>query len=458
MFIRKLEIRGIRSWVDGTIEFKEGFTVILGTKGAGKSSIIRAIIFALLGQQATGDYSTILREGAQKGFVRLHLEDQGHAYILTRGLLRKETKIEQDASVLKLEMDGELIAGEKSKRVAEELTHRLGQNKEIIQSTWYVKQEALKEILNIDPRQRKIKLDRLFGFEAYNRAYDEMGGAVKHWEGKLQAQTEASHKYDIKNLEIERTEIQKEIKKSKTARKKIDGLLKTAQKKVARIKEQFQSLREDEKEFNERSTRLDTLRESTRRNKEIVKRHQMLIKEKTRDLAKRKKLSDKTTQSQKKLLQRVNASLTDTKEIKTIKKLDSVVKKLNKKINDLEADVKVAGSRLLDLQSRNLLIEGKEECEYCGQSLSSEKAQETLVHRKEHIGQLEGDIREYEKQVAHYSKEYDLLKTNLEEGQTLAINIQNQSVEMKNLKGEIKDLKEREKEYKGTLDSCKKQL
>ncbi|MHA2059278.1 MAG: AAA family ATPase [Candidatus Ranarchaeia archaeon] len=451
MFIKKLEIKGIRSWVDGVIEFEEGFTVILGTKGAGKSSIIRAIVFALLGQQATGDYSTILREGAQKGYVQLQIEDQGHVYTITRGLLRKDTRIEQDPSVLKLEMDGVLIAGEKSKRVAEELTQRLGQNKEIIQSTWYVKQEALKEILNIDPRQRKIKLDRLFGFEAYNRAYDEMGGAVRHWEGRLEEQTKASHRHDLPYLETERTKIQKSLKNLNTLHKKTNRLLKTAQKKFTEIENRRNTLREAQRIFEVRENELETLKESVRDHEAYVRRNQDLISGKTIDLEKRQEICEKENHTLKTVLQDMNALGLQKREIKTIKALDSLVSKWNEKVNQIHTQIQIEKARLQDLQTQNSNIEGKEECEYCGQSLSSEQVQDTIIHRKEHITQSEEKIQQFEKHKDQKITEYDSLRSGLEKGRKHENEIETQNREIKGLKDDIKDLSQRDQGFQEDL-------
>ena len=49
MLLQQLRLQNIRSYLDETIEFPEGTTLLSGDIGSGKSTILLAIEFALFG-------------------------------------------------------------------------------------------------------------------------------------------------------------------------------------------------------------------------------------------------------------------------------------------------------------------------------------------------------------------------------------------------------------------------
>lgn len=79
MYIQKAEIKNIRSIVDFEIEFKNpaGWHVLIGDNGAGKSTIIRSLALALVGEkQAQGlraDWEDWLNKYEKKGSIKLQI-------------------------------------------------------------------------------------------------------------------------------------------------------------------------------------------------------------------------------------------------------------------------------------------------------------------------------------------------------------------------------------------------
>ena len=70
MYIQKAEIKNIRSITDFEIEFKNpaGWHVLIGDNGAGKSTIIRSIALALVGEVKHKDFVQI----GMIGLVKIH--------------------------------------------------------------------------------------------------------------------------------------------------------------------------------------------------------------------------------------------------------------------------------------------------------------------------------------------------------------------------------------------------
>jgi exonuclease SbcC len=72
---------------------------------------------------------------------------------------------------LKFYENGKLIASAKNEAVAEQLKALTGLDKDLFREVVWVRQEHLKELLDVTPRQRQTKLDQLFGLSDYEVAW-----------------------------------------------------------------------------------------------------------------------------------------------------------------------------------------------------------------------------------------------------------------------------------------------
>src|SRR5215467_1407460 len=52
MYLKQLELRGFKSFVDARLSFQQGITAVVGPNGTGKSNILDAILW-VLGEQST---------------------------------------------------------------------------------------------------------------------------------------------------------------------------------------------------------------------------------------------------------------------------------------------------------------------------------------------------------------------------------------------------------------------
>jgi exonuclease SbcC len=153
--VREIQLENIRSHVESTITFEEGFNCIVGGLGCGKSSVLYAIDFALIGDPLGRSYDYLLREGADKGKITLRFTHGGKAYTISRTLQRHDSHISQDMDQLKLLEEEELIAGTRNEAVTEQLKAITGLDKDLFREIVWVRQEHLKELLDVTPRQRQ---------------------------------------------------------------------------------------------------------------------------------------------------------------------------------------------------------------------------------------------------------------------------------------------------------------
>jgi exonuclease SbcC len=182
--VESVQLENIRSHVKTEIPFAPGFNCLVGGLGRGKSSVLYAIDFALFGEPLGRSYDYLLREGAQNGSISLTFAHGGKNYRILRTLQRQDGNISQDMEQLKLFEEDKLIASTKNEAVVEQLKATTGLDKELFREIVWVRQERLKELLDMTPRQRQKKMDQLFGLSDYEVAWSGLAGFQKEYEGE----------------------------------------------------------------------------------------------------------------------------------------------------------------------------------------------------------------------------------------------------------------------------------
>jgi exonuclease SbcC len=172
--LESLQLENIRSHAKTTVQFVNGFNCLVGGLGQGKSTVLYAFDFVLFGDPLGRSYDYLLREGADHGKVTAVFVHNGRTYKIQRGLHRRGNGISQNIDQLKLYRNGKPLAHTNNDAVAEELTAITGLDKNIFREVVWVRQEHLKELLDITPRQRQTKLDKLFALSDYDDAWNEL--------------------------------------------------------------------------------------------------------------------------------------------------------------------------------------------------------------------------------------------------------------------------------------------
>jgi len=172
--LESLQLENIRSHVKTTVHFVNGFNCLVGGLGQGKSTVLYALDFVLFGDPLGRSYDYLLRESADRGNVTAVFVHNGRTYKIQRGLHRRGNGISQNIDQLKLYRSGKPLAHTNNDAVAEEMTAITGLDKNIFREVIWVRQEHLKELLDITPRQRQTKLDKLFGLSDYDDAWNEL--------------------------------------------------------------------------------------------------------------------------------------------------------------------------------------------------------------------------------------------------------------------------------------------
>ena len=436
MRVKNVELENIRSHVKSKIQFGSGFNCLVGGVGCGKSSVLYAIDFALFGDPIRRSFEYLLREGADACKVTLQFVHAGKTYTLARALKRRGKSISQDTEQLKLYEDNKLVASVKSGAVAEQLKAITGLDKDIFREIVWVKQEQLKELLNMRPRERQKKLDELFGLSDYEAAWSNMLGVQKEYEGqkkvyerdldilgmdKLQAEYHKSVE-ELSLIEGELEDLKRKLVKAETALNEATAKLQSLEE----LKKQTEELQRKETELQTRITNIEDIcgklaNEIERKNTFISNITEQLKTLETQEMSHREALQkmelnhEQTTDDLRKYL------LTLEEQMRSIGGEQGAVKK-----------------EMSNNQRRISNLTAESKCPLCLQSLN-EDYKTSLMER------LTRENSEREKRITE-------LQTNLDELENLRSVVSQVALSLQTLTPKITDLRIRIAEEQQSLD------
>ena len=199
MFIKSVKIHNIRSYTSEEIRFSKGSLLLAGNIGAGKSTILLAIEFALFGViRGSIDGASLLRSGKNAGYVELTFNVDKKEIIIRRNLSRSKNSINQVQGYI-------VINGTKTECTAVELKARvldvlgypkktLAKSKSLIyRYTVYTPQEDMKKILFEESAARLDTLRKVFQIDGYKTIRENatiVSRALKERMAVLSARTE----------------------------------------------------------------------------------------------------------------------------------------------------------------------------------------------------------------------------------------------------------------------------
>ncbi|MFC1753298.1 AAA family ATPase [Thermoproteota archaeon] len=280
MILKSLQLENIRSYTDERLSFPEGSLMLSGDVGAGKSSILLAVEFALFGLlkgQLSGD--SLLRNGAKQGSVMLKIGIEGKEVTIKRVLKRGKQGIGQDTGFIIIDgMKTEATPVELKTKVMDLIGYPkdlLTKSKLIYRYTVYTPQEEMRHILNEDRELRLDTLRKVFGVDKYKRIIENSGMFIKDLKAKRRILGEKT-----RELPQQRKERAEKIGQLDELKKKEEAI----EPKIIEVKNLIENKKEDmskiekkmrEKEQIERQTDIQNLKleENTtrfQRNKEEI--------------------------------------------------------------------------------------------------------------------------------------------------------------------------------------------
>lgn len=258
--INSIELGNFLSHSDTKLEFYDGVTVFVGNNGAGKSSIIDAITFALFGKHSRKTNKSLIKRGTTQGFAKINFTINGKE-------LQAERKIDVKgglAAQFSEKSNGEwlqIAAGER-KQFGESMTHevekKIGLEFEKLKIASIVQQGELNSIIKAKPKEFKELLNAIIGIDKLDVASDAMKLVNKNFREKIRQDIG----YDDTHIEILNLDLEKyhnELEKSKPLKGKLSSKREKSEKELLVLTEKL-----------ERETpKLDKLKQLELRKKEL---------------------------------------------------------------------------------------------------------------------------------------------------------------------------------------------
>ena len=185
MFIKRVILNNIRSYINQEIIFHQGSTLLSGDIGSGKTTILLAIEFCLFGMRRDLSGSALLRNGENEGFVELEFSIDGRSVIIKRTLKRYKDGVKQTSGyIITNNTRSDLTAQEIKAKVLALLGYPISlltKSKNIMyRYTVYTQQEDMKQILMDDKDNRVDTLRKIFGIDKYKNIRQNTLIYIKH--------------------------------------------------------------------------------------------------------------------------------------------------------------------------------------------------------------------------------------------------------------------------------------
>jgi len=258
--ITSIELGDFLSHSETKLEFENGVTVFVGHNGAGKSSIIDALTFALFGQHTRKSNKGLIKRGSTQGFSKVEFEVNGKQYQAVRKIDSKGSLAAKLSEKINLETV-EIAAGER-KQFGESMTHEvekiIGLDFEKLKIASIVQQGELNSIIKAKPKEFKELLNAIIGIDKLDVASNSMKEVIKDFREKIRQDIG----YDDSHLDLLVRDLEKNQGELEEARPKKDQL-KEEHKKL------FQEITNLRKKIDEDATKIDKIKQLELRKHEL---------------------------------------------------------------------------------------------------------------------------------------------------------------------------------------------
>ncbi len=280
--ITSVELGDFLSHSDTKLDFDKGVTVFVGQNGAGKSSIIDAITFAMFGQHTRKSNKGLIKRGANQGFAKVEFTINDRQYQAVRKI---DTKGSLQAKFSEI-VNGETIeiaAGER-KQFGESMTQQvektIGLDFEKLKIASIVQQGELNAIIKAKPKEFKELLNAIIGIDKLDVASEEMKTVNKEFREKIRERVG----YDDTHVEILQRDLekyQKDLEESEPQRDDLVLKQNQIQKELSELRTKLEIETPKIDKINQLEQRKEELRSYA---KEVIHEIQREITEKERKI------------------------------------------------------------------------------------------------------------------------------------------------------------------------------
>ena len=262
--IKSIELVDFLSHSDTKLEFKDGVTIFVGDNGAGKSSIIDAITYALFGKHTRSDVKSLIRRGTNQGYAKIEFSIRDKQYEAFRKIKNKssnylEAKFFETTNNNRID----IASGERkqyNESMKEEVEKIIGMDYKKLQIASIVQQGQLNAIIDSGPTDRQELLNNIIGIDKLDIASKYMLENIKKFREKIKTDLNYNDD-DIETLTRNFEKYQQDIKETEPKKNQLEL-------KQKQIQEELKDL---QNELEIETPKIDKINQLELRKNELLK-------------------------------------------------------------------------------------------------------------------------------------------------------------------------------------------
>ena len=182
MIFTRLKLNNFKSHEHTVISFDKGISVIVGENGAGKSTILEAISFALYKQHTAKKIDDLVRNNANSMSVELEFESNGREYKIIR-----EKKSNLKSSIYKKTSpeSGYIHICSGDREVTAQIRQILDIDSDLFLNAIYIRQGEIAELVDKTPAEKKLLIGKWLGIDSLEKSWKNLLPFINDYENQL---------------------------------------------------------------------------------------------------------------------------------------------------------------------------------------------------------------------------------------------------------------------------------
>lgn len=442
MILKRLTLKNFKSHKYSNIIFDKGITVIVGENGAGKSSILEGITYALF-KKSNINQNDLIRKNETNLLMSVELifEENGIEY----KVIRKNSSSKSSSSLyVKVNNKFNLLA-EGNTEVNNELKSIINMDMDLFLNAIYIKQGEISDLISKKPSERKKLIGKFLKIEDLERVWEKLPKIINVYEKKQEK---------FKGMVINENDVILDLKENRN---------------------NLKNLKKQLKDYEETKIKYENERNVFLKNKEFIE------KQKSNHMILRNSID-----SEKVGLKKLNDNKKEIKnELDLILEYETEFDSVREKLSSLENDS--YDDMIIELKSENKSLEFENKsleksldeiskvemlCPICQSYIGDDKKEKLIneyekkiIENDDIISNNKSDIDVYEtkkKEYEYYNSRFIELKTLIKDKSDIEKQIKNLQLNIKTKKQKIKDLekdfvkfKYNDTEYRDVINKIK---
>ena len=254
MIFTKLELNNFKSHAHTVLDFNPGISLIVGENGAGKSTILEAISFALFKVSNTKNDNLIrtnkdMNEKIEMS-VKLNFIQNAKEYRVERSLTRTKSSSRSGSNLFLIDNGHDEIIASGDTSVNEEIQAITSMDKSTFLNAIHIMQGEIADLIDKGPADRKRLIGELLKLDQLENAYKKLPEISKEYE---------TRKAVLEDRIRPEVELNFELKKTKQEHFELSENIKVQREDLDRLEEEISKTNEDKEKLDKLKSEFETL-------------------------------------------------------------------------------------------------------------------------------------------------------------------------------------------------------